>query len=166
MVQICEPLAEASSDCAGCFTSSFLPAADFQVVPRSRETSTPPVVAAYQASLPNARSLTWKASCVAGLPFGAGFFTSTVVFLPLTILVTLTGAGASPASGAYRPVLIHLPEVSSYFIKPPLLSEATQPVGAAYTCLRSVGFSPGPGGAHAGPPSLVGRKALWSKVST
>src|SRR5216683_5019025 len=120
MAQICEPDAEASSDCTGCFASSSL-AADFHVVPLSREISTPLVVAANQPSLPKATSLIWKASCVAGLPLGAGFFTSTVVFLPLTILVTLTGARASGASGAYMPVLIHLPEVSSYFIKPPLL---------------------------------------------
>src|SRR5262249_33340084 len=131
MAQTCEPLLEASSDCVGCFTSSSLPAADLQVAPLSRETSTPPVVAANQPSLLNARSLIWRASCVGALALGAGFLTSTAVFLPLTILVTLVGAGASPASTTYRPVLTHLPEVSSYFIKPPLLSVATHPVGAA-----------------------------------
>src|SRR6478736_5761593 len=126
MAQICEPDAEASSDCTGCFTRSSL-AADFHVAPLSRETSTPLVVAANQPSLPKATSFIWKASCVAGLPFGAGFFTSTVVFLPLTILVTFTGAGASGASAAYMPILIHLPALSSYFIKPPLFRVATQP---------------------------------------
>src|ERR1700730_18933975 len=82
------------------------------------------------------------------------------------ILVTLVGASASAAPGAYNPALTHLPLVSSYFIKPPLLSDAHQPVGAAYTCFRSVRFKPGPSGAHVVPPSLVARNALVSKRNT
>src|SRR5580704_5793858 len=113
MAQSCEPSDETSSDCAGCFTSSSL-AADFQVVPWSRETTTPPVVAANQPSFAKTMSLTWNASCCGALAFGAGFLTSTVVFFPLTTLITLVDA-ASGASGANNPAFTHLPLVSSYF---------------------------------------------------
>src|ERR1700722_650961 len=130
MAQTCEPSDETSSDCAGCFTSSSL-AADFHVVPWSCEITTPPVVAANQPSFANTMSLIWNANSVGAFAFGAGFLTSTVVFFPLTIFVTLVGAGASGASGANNPALIHFPLLSSYFIQPPLLSEAHHPVGAA-----------------------------------
>src|ERR1700687_1621512 len=60
ITQTCEPSAEASSDCAACLTNSSLPA-DFHEIPRSRETSTPALVAAYHAALVKVRSLTWEA---------------------------------------------------------------------------------------------------------
>src|SRR5579871_1855983 len=124
------PSFDASSDWVGWRSRSSL-ATDFQILPSSFETRMPALVAAYHASCVKFMSLTWYAESVGAFALGAGFFTSTVVFLPLTIFVTFVGAGASGASCAYNPALTHLPPVSSYFIQPPLFSEAHHPVGAA-----------------------------------
>src|SRR3984893_15268068 len=130
MAQTCKPSEETSSDCDGCFTSSSL-AADFHVAPWSCESTTPPVVAANHPSVAKTMSLTWNAKSCGAFAFGAGFLTNTVVYLPLTTFVTLVGAEASGASAANNPAFTHLPVVSSYFIQPPLLSDAHHPVGAA-----------------------------------
>src|SRR5450755_857026 len=129
----CEPSAETSSDCAGCFTNSSL-LGDFQVVPLSSETSRPPVVAAYQASFVNAMSLIKNAvSCGAGVFFFGAGRAAAVVVAPLRAF-EVTGAAtgaANGASGTYSPAFTHLFVVSSYFIHPPEVSEAHHPFGAA-----------------------------------
>src|ERR1700726_182148 len=120
--QMCEPSAEASSDCAPCLTNSSLPA-DFQEVPRSRETSTPVLVAAYQAALVKVRSLTCEARSCGALEVLAGRFAAAFLF---------PSADASGRESVVKsPTLTHLALVSSYFIKPPLLREAHQPMGEA-----------------------------------
>src|SRR5579862_8700549 len=123
MAQTFEPSLEASRESAGCFTKLSLPA-DFHVLPLSFETSTPPVVAANHALLLKTMSLTWKATSVGA--FVAGRFVATAApFLPLAVEAV---AGESETN---KPALTHLLLVSSYFIQPPLFSEAHQPVGAA-----------------------------------
>jgi len=122
MTQMCEPSAEESSDCAACLTNSSVPA-DFHEIPRSRETSTPVLVAAYHAVLVNVRSLTWEARSVGALDAGEGCL-AAAPFLPFE-------DAEEAKSSANNPARIHLALVSSYFIRPPLLRDAHQPPGEA-----------------------------------
>src|ERR1700730_7225734 len=126
MAQTCKPSTEASSDCAGCFTRASL-LADFHNVPWSREITTPPVVAAYQASVPKAMSLTWKARSSGALTLDAACLAGAAVFFRLVPGAAADGA----ASATNKPAFTHLPLGSSYFVQPPLFSDAHQPVGAA-----------------------------------
>src|ERR1700738_2652079 len=119
---MCEPSAEASSDCAACLTNSPFPG-DSQEVPRSRETSTPALVAAYHALLVKVRSLTCKARSWGALDVWAGRFGAAFPF-PLT-------DASGRESPVRSPTLTHFALVSSYFIRPPLLREANQPIGEA-----------------------------------
>src|SRR5215471_1870823 len=124
MAQTWLPSVETSTDCAGLRRIGSL-LTDFQVAPWSFETSTPPAVAAYQVSVPKAMSFTRNAaSCVFAAGAAGAFFTGAP-FLPLVVLVAAAGA-----SGAYKPARTHLCVVSSYFIQPPLVSDAHQPLGA------------------------------------
>src|SRR5208337_778051 len=96
------PSAATSTDCAGWRASGSL-LAGFHVAPWSLETSTPPAVAAYHASLPNAMPFTrnavnWGPAC-----FGAAALAVTP-FLPLVVFI----AGAEVVSGTYSPARTHL----------------------------------------------------------
>src|SRR5208283_1650539 len=126
MAQIWLPSLAASTDCDGCRVNGSLLTA-FQVAPWSFETSTPPAVAAYHASVPNAMPFTKYAVNCGPACFGVTF--GAAPFLPLVVFATATVAG----SGTYSPARTHLCAASSYFIHPPLVSVAHQPVGAAYT---------------------------------
>src|SRR5579871_839797 len=124
MAQICEPSSEACKDCTGCFAKGSL-LAERHVAPLSSERSTPPVVAANQALSVKRTSFTWNPS---GCVFASGRLVTAAPFLPFA-----AGAEAAVAapSATYSPDFAHLFVVSSYFIKPPADSEASQPVGAA-----------------------------------
>src|ERR1700682_5339308 len=118
-----------STDCAGLRSKGSL-LTDFQVAPLSFDTSTPPAVAAYHSSVPKVMSFTRKAAIVGTACFclGTGRFAGIAPFLPLVAGAT---AVATTGSGTYIPVRSHLCAASSYFIQPPLLREAHQPLGEA-----------------------------------
>src|SRR5215471_12972418 len=133
----CEPSAEIAIDVAACFTADS-PPANFQLAPLSFETSTPPAVAANHALLANCMSLIWKAtSCV----FAPATGCLAVAAAPFRLRA---GVATGVALATSNPALTHFPFVSSYFMRPPAFTEAHQPVGAAYTCFRSVRFRPVP----------------------
>src|SRR5208337_1347554 len=119
------PSAATSTDCAGWRVRGSL-LAGFHVAPWSLETSTPPAVAAYHVSLPNAipftrKTVNWGTACFGAVALG------DTPFLPLVVFA----AGAEAVSGTYSPARTHLCAASSYFIHPPLVNAAHQPVGAA-----------------------------------
>src|ERR1700719_3203379 len=121
MAHTCEPSTEASTDCAACLMNASLPAG-FHAVPRSCETSIPALVAAYHAVLVKVRSLTWKARSCGALDVAGRF--AAAPFLPFE-------GPEETEPPANSPALTHLAPVSSYFIKPPLLRDAHQPLGEA-----------------------------------
>src|SRR5208282_2525508 len=108
-------------------------------------------------------SLTRNAASFGTGCFATGAFTGVAV---LALEEVDFDAGGVVASGTYKPARTHFWVASSYLDQPPLVREAHQPVGAAYTWRISVRFNPGPSVLQVVPPSLVARKALSSKVST